>query len=216
MRTHFISKVLNISLLVAILAAPSVFAAGNLVQLNSKEITIASDSAVVVRTSETPNKVKVKMDLPFGETVCEREATRTVYGQDPSCGYGTSDQSVCHEECRGDGDHDKDDHGHGGGDCHTECHMEPVQYMLSCYYPETYCAEYGVETNTVQKRVTLKFRGLPKLAAGQTEEYELTGHQNRIDGTVGKYDMVAKTPGLNYEIISRNFLGARVIVKKGN
>lgn len=149
------------------------------IRLGKKDAVANGDRIVVVRDHLTPKKVKLYLDIDYSYSVCVRHDTRTVYGQDSSCGYDThyesretcSTDSVCEVWLDGECRSSRSEHS-----CSTE--SVPVSVMRSCYYEETYCSEYGTQTSTRSTKVNLKFKSrLHDLKAGEEERFEISGRQ---------------------------------------
>ncbi len=210
-----LKTVLTLALVLSSLIATKVMAGDPQITLDKKVLSVDSASVVVVRTSSTPDRVKLKLSIPFGETVCENYGTEIVFGQDPSCGYDTvyvtehqcSTSTVCEVSRNGVCESSRDVES-----CQDVCVPESV--MRSCDHPETVCTQYGVETSNREKHISLDFNKLGQLAAGKEQVIRISGAQNHTDGVVTKY--TAEVLSSDEKIVAKveSFLGHRVIFKK--
>ncbi len=101
------------------------------------------DQFILVRTATTPEEVTLFTNgIPANQLYCAQYATRMVWGQHPSCGTDVRYVYRC----------DRDRYGR------TYCHYVPVYYTRSCYYPETYCAQYATRQIQLNDSFTLKFK----------------------------------------------------------
>jgi len=96
------------------------------VTLNASQMTLNTNDITLVRTAQTPKKVKLTVEVPIGSSVCTQYGQVPVFGQAPECGYdrvyaGTEQYCVRWEDTpppppRGGGDnHGPGDHGPGPG-----------------------------------------------------------------------------------------------------
>src|SRR5690606_14387402 len=88
-------------LVIAALAAVCGFAqAQDRVVMNGKKATVNTDEAILVRTSSTPSKVKLKMAVPMANSQCVRYDTRYVIRTSGSlCGYAVTERHVRERVC---------------------------------------------------------------------------------------------------------------------
>ncbi len=199
----------------AILHVTTASAADKEVLLDRKEVSVDVESAVVVRTSQTPDKVKLQLSVPFGETVCEQTQTVMVVRTDPACGYDTtyvtrrecSVQTVC-EVTR-------------NGACVSSrqvnsCRdvVSPITVTRTCSLPETSCVQYGTAVDRQDVHVVLNFKDLGRLEAGKQELIRITGSQNHTDGSNDKYTADILMSDEKIEVKVQDLLGDRIIFKK--
>lgn len=176
--------------------------------LNSKRINIDTDRAIIVRTSETPETVKLVLDVPMDYRVCTQYGTELRYGQDSSCGYVHSSRLVCRDVC-------VQTSAPNSGTCvrrARQCQNEAYSYMRSCHYPVTVCLSTGIRTTEAGDQVTIDFK-LAGLAQGETEEYQLTADQKYTDGDNVVFNLRSLT-NQSVEIKNIRILGLdRIVVK---
>lgn len=199
---------MNKTLLLGLLFISNLAFGQEKVLLNSKHISIDRDQAIIVRTSQTPEKVKIVMDIPMDHTVCTQYGTQYVYGQDPYCGYVHSTRLVCRDVC-------VQTSPPGSGTCvrrARQCQNEAYTYMRSCHYPVTVCVQRGVVTTEAGDQVTIEF-DLPKLADGETEEFQLIADQKYRDGSNVIFNLRQLT-GTARDIKNIRVLGLDKIVVK--
>jgi hypothetical protein len=172
------------------------------VSLLSNEVEV-SNNATLVRSAETPRKVKLTVSVPIQNRVCTQYAPVPVFGPDASCGY-----NVIYYPCGGVGHH------RGGirrdgvvmpqGICVT-------QQMRSCQHLETRCVQTGVETNMENRRVTIVFDNAA-VSANQTEMYQFTANQMGVGGGVD-YEFRAISTEAPVKIKKWDFIWHRFKVK---
>lgn len=199
---------MNKTLLLGLLFLSNLAFGQEKVILNQKHISIDRAEAVIVRTSNTPEKVKIVMDVPMDHTVCTQYGTQMVYGQDPYCGYTTSVRTVCRDVC-------VQTTAPGSGTCVRrvrQCENQPYTYMRSCHYPVTVCIQHGTVTTEAGDQVTIEF-DLPKLADGETEEFQLIADQKYRDGSNVIFNLRQLT-GTTREIKNIRVLGLDKIIVK--
>lgn len=176
--------------------------------LNSKHINIDHDQAVIVRTSKTPETVKITMDVPMDHTICTQYGTQYVYGQNSYCGYATTTRLVCRDVC-------VQTSAPNSGTCVRRvrrCENEAYTYMRSCHYPVTSCVQRGIVTSEAGDQVTIDFK-LPPLVEGETEEFQLFAEQKYRDGSNVVFNLRQLT-GAAAEIKNIRVLGLDKIVVK--
>ncbi len=178
------------------------------VSLLSNEVDV-SNNATLVRSSETPRKVKLSVSVPIQNRVCTQYAPVPVFGPDPSCGY-----NVIYYPCGGGGHHEGGEH-HGGGRRRDEMAMPQgmcvTQQMRSCQHLETRCVQTGVETSMENRRVTIVFDNA-ELNANQTETYQFTANQMGVDRGVD-YEFRAISTEAPVKIKKWDFIWHRFKVK---
>lgn len=184
---------------------------GGEITLNSDQVSIDASTATVVRTAATPNVVKVQMQIPMGERVCEETGTRMVFGRNPVCGYDTVLQTRIITYCAR----------YVTGPRGTRCvaygqryETYPVSVMRACEYPVTYCVRYGTATHFEGKKVTLVFRNAAKLAAGEQETFLLSGDQTAVDSQDADFTLKSLSTKAPYEMKHSDFFGDRIKVTK--
>lgn len=208
-------KHLSIAVL-SLLSSVSAFAAtngdGGDVILNAKTVSIAASTATVVRTADTPKVVKVYMQVPMGERVCEETGTRMVFGRNPVCGYDTVLRSVWRSYCVR-----YERSPRGGTRCvawQRRLETYPVSVMRACDYPVNYCVRYGTATHFETKKVKLVFRKAKKLSGSEQETFLLSGDQRAVDSSNADFTMKPLDTQATYEVKSSDFFGDRIKLKK--
>lgn len=180
------------------------------VLLNSKHINIDTDKVIIVRTSETPETVKLVLDVPMDHRVCTQYGTEYRYGQDPSCGYVHDVRLVCRDVC-------VQTSAPNSGTCvrrARQCQNEAYTYMRSCHYPVTVCQATGIQTTEAGDQVTIDFKLAP-LAPGETEEFRLSARQKYTDGENVIFNLEPLT-NRSVDVKNIRILGLDRIVVKSN
>lgn len=144
----------NLFLAFMTLVSFSVFA--DTVILDAKHVTApeafsGEKTIEVVRTSETPAKVWLHVNVLEKDSICIRWATRTVY---------VPGRHERHCTRRPDG--------------HVICHD---RWIPGYYRTETYCAEYGAEIVKNENKYVLDFKKAATLAEGESEIFAITFNQ---------------------------------------
>lgn len=188
------------------------------VLLNQKEIHVSGESALLIRTHQTPDKVKIKMAVPMKDTVCLQHGSRLVTRRDElRCGSHleqrtsncsrvcvrsttcAANQPNCRPRCL---------------TYETRCSVQQVRVVNICTFSETFCAQSGVRiTGTKTDQVTIKFKDLPALREGETESFSLAAHQARINGSNVEFSLQNENTIQQYLIKVRDFLGDVITVK---
>ena len=173
------------------------------VLLNAEEVYATTDHAVLVRTSETPDTVKVTFQIPMANSVCERYDTRPMLitsamqcGQDRFIArirladVCTRRNPVSNQCLR------------------TEARYEDrVSYRSrSCYVPQQYCASYGTNVRTESDEVKIKFK-LADLAVGEEETFDVKAQQKNYDGANVVYDITPIQVKAPVQVKSKGWFG---------
>lgn len=191
--------------LVALTFSVGAFAQERVV-LTSSDVSVNASSAVLVRTSATPDKVEVTFKVPMADTVCRRTEYRTEMRTDGyHCGYadrvtGYTTRTVCVRR------------NPGNNQCvRYETQRYPVvqRYPRTCPVTVSYCAEYGTATSYTTDKVKIKFKNLPNLGGTEEETFSVSAQQNGTDNTNVVYSIVpVKTVNDNaYEVKKKGILG---------
>ncbi len=88
----------NTLALMAMTLSVSAMADTSPVTLTSSEMTLNNNDVTLIRTAQTPKKIRLNVEVPVGSSVCTQYGQELVYGQDPSCGYDSifdHYESVC-------------------------------------------------------------------------------------------------------------------------
>ena len=87
-------------ILIAALAVCGFAQAQERVVMNSSKATVYADEALLVRTSSTPDKVKLKLSVPMANSQCVRYDTRYVIRTSGAlCGYAVSERHIRERVC---------------------------------------------------------------------------------------------------------------------
>ncbi len=203
-------KKFSILLALALISSASAFAetvgyAGDVV-LNAKKVHIDASTATVVRTADTPKTVKVFMQIPMGERVCEETATRMVYGRNPVCGYDTIYRTEVRNVCVR----------YNGNRCvvwERRLVTFPVSVMRACEYPVTYCVRYGTQTHFETQKVKLILRNAAKLSGSEQETFLLSGEQPSVGASGADFTLKPLNTRSTYEVKNSSFFGKRIKLK---
>ncbi len=147
------------------------------VTLNDKKVRINTDQVKIIRTSETPDKVRILLNVPAKSNACVAYGTRVVYGQNYQCGTETFYTQSCSRQCRPARPPRPGENVPVPTICENVCTPVAHTRYRFCHYNESYCASYGTVVNMIEDQVTIKFK-TPSPAANETEEYLLSGSQN--------------------------------------
>jgi hypothetical protein len=173
------------------------------VELNAENVYVNNDHAVLVRTSQTPDTVKVTFQIPMSERVCNRYDTRPVLVTSTlQCGQDrvvvqvrvadvcTRQNPITHQCLR------------------MEQRFENrVTYRTrSCYVPQQYCAEYGTAVQTSPDEVKIKFK-LADLAQGEEETFSVKAQQKNYDGSNVVYEIVPMQTKVPVKVKSKGWFG---------
>ena len=173
------------------------------VELNAENVFVNSDQAVLVRTSQTPDTVKVTFQIPMAERVCDRYAERDVLiTSSLQCGQDRFVQRVrLPDVCTRRNPHNNQ--------ClRTEQRFDDrVTYRArSCYVLQTYCAQYGTSVQTSPDEVKIKFK-LADLAQGEEETFMVKAQQKNYDGTNVVYEISGLETKVPVKVKSKGWFG---------
>ena len=194
--------------------------------LNKKEVTVNSDRAVLVRTSQTPDKVTVTFKVPMASSYCADPRTEYI----PRMCHRTENVYRTQEVCRNvttttpgsaptnNGPRGpRYNPGTSSGPVTTTrrvCTTERVyvgtrNVSYDCSYYNNYCARYGTDVNTESDTVKIKFKDLPSLGGSEEETFRVAAQQRTRDGANVVYDINVLTTaeGRDYEVKSKGILG---------
>ena len=145
------------------------------VNLDRDRIFINSHEAILTRTNQTPNKIKIDMMVPMSEPVCERRETRMVYRRSSiHCGTVVERRVIQDRECV-----QRD----ANNRCVTYRRTERVvtrHIPRTCLVPESYCSQYGSVTDYEKDSVTIQFKKASNLAEGEQELFSIRAEQKRM------------------------------------
>jgi hypothetical protein len=200
----------SICLLVLLFCSRLILAQETKLILNEEHLSSSFDKITIIRTSASPDKVKIKLLVPTQANQCVEYATRMIFGQNASyCGYDTAIAQQCSRQCR------PARPTQGGAQdpnkpvpqiCENVCRPVTVTHARSCYYPENYCARTGIVTTMIEDQVTIKFKD-GGLGGSEEEEYLLIGSQKNFGFTNIIFDLKAKNVLSEVEIKSSDILG---------
>lgn len=200
MRVHNMKYILSIASLILSVSA----LAQNKVILDAEKITINSSEAILTRTAETPDTVRVTFNVPMSESVCQAYSTRMVLVTSGTrCGYdqrvtGYATRTICTRT------------NPQNGQClRTETQRLPVvqNYPRSCMVPETYCSSYGTITTIEKDEVKIKFKKLPSLGGTEEDTFMVKARQKRYSGENVIYDITPLQTVAPYDIKAKGILG---------
>lgn len=156
------------------------------VYLNAKEVFVNSAEAVLVRTNQTPNKVKVNFTVPMSRSICERYETRQVPTTvQVRCGETVTTRRVyTGKVCKRRNPHNNECLSWADS-YRNERVVTPRYCAQTRYYSETYCAQYGSTTSLESDSMEIRFEGLPALADSERELFAAKLTQEKFnDNTI--------------------------------
>ncbi len=167
--------------------------------LDSKEIRINASEAIVVRTSATPDEVKLNFQVPMGNSYCSETAVRQAPGLCTRTAFRTVRETVCVR---------RNPYNNQCLNSQTRYTQQPVIQRYACMVPESYCARYAVGTMTETDTVKIKFKKLPSLGGTEEETFFVRAQQKRLDSGNVVYDVIPQQTVGEYEVKDRGFLGS--------
>jgi hypothetical protein len=179
--------------------------------LNQENISVNSDTAILVRTSETPSTVHVTFQVRMANSVCERYDQRPVIiTSSLECGQDRFVQrlrgpDVCVRR-----------NPHNNQCLRTEpSYTERVTYRTrSCTVLRTECVSYGTNVQTESDQVKIKFKGLPSLGGTEEDTFLVKAGQKNYDGSNVVYDITPVDTKTKYVVKSRGLFGSDSYVIK--
>jgi hypothetical protein len=167
------------------------------INLNSRSAT-TSNNATLIRTAESPEKVKLTVSVPMQETVCTKYDQVLVFGPDASCGY----EQIFYP-CGG---------GANGRYGRPYGHICYYSRIRSCQHMESRCVQTGIQSYNDTREVTIKFKNnIP--AAGKSESYQLTANQRGINARSVDFTLRALNTEAPVEIKELDFIWHKFTVK---
>lgn len=161
------------------------------IPLNSGSVALPAADALLIRTAMTPSSVNISLPIGMANTVCAEYAQVPRTGQNGmQCGYDRLVHRVCREaprQCHIDERSQREICAPARRDCYNEF----IDVARVCTWLETECVRTEIAQSTQLRSVKLKFKGVAKLAAGETETYELHGAQTRLDGTDARFSLAS-------------------------
>ena len=165
------------------------------VNLDRDRIFINSHEASLVRTNQTPKKIKIEMMVPMSEPVCESYGTRMVPRTSSfHCGYVVERRLIQDRECV---QYD------ANGRCATYRRTERMvsrEIPNTCPVAESYCAQYGTATEYEKDDVTIEFKKASVLAEGEQEIFSILAEQKRYGSSSVNYKIEAVDTKKEYKI----------------
>jgi len=197
-------------LLIALMAVCGLSQAQERLVMNSSKATVNADEILLVRTSSTPDKVKIKMNVPMANSQCLRYDTRYVIRTSGAlCGYAVSERHVRERVCVARDSRDR---------ClryENRVRVVRASTPRTCRVAERYCADYGTVTHRELDQVTIKFKNAANLASGEEETFVIRADQTRYGSSGVKFEIEPVSTSINYEIEDKGILGFDSFVIKG-
>lgn len=184
--------------LITLVSCMSSFAQERVV-LNAKEVRVNASEAILVRTSATPDDVKVNFEVPMGNSYCAETGIRQV----SSICYRTIYQRVASSVCTR-----RNPYNNQCLRTETRYTERPVRQSYSCLVPSSYCVRYAVGTMTETDTVKIKFKKLPSLGGSEEETFLVRAQQKRLDSGNVVYDVIPQQTVGEYEVKDKGFLGS--------
>jgi hypothetical protein len=206
MKMSFALIVLSLSLGAFAQVVDPVPAAPAEVLLNSKNVRVGSDEAVLVRTASTPKVVRVSFQVPMSNSVCEQMGTRmvsTICYDNVVTRYRTAD--VCIR---------RNPYNNRCVNWGPRYATRVTRVARSCVVPQTYCVSYGTNVRRESDEVKIKFKNLPVLAGTEEDKFLVKAAQKNYGGSNVVYDIKVVESRGNYVVKDRGFLGSDKFVIK--
>lgn len=176
--------------------------------LDQKKESVSSDSAILVRTANTPNVVEVTFMVPMANSYCADPRVETVYRtcerrdtyyttqrqcrmepvppSNPNAPRGPNYRPPMREVCR---------------DVQVP-RTRIVRY--DCSYSRSWCAHYGTDVSREADKVKIKFKNMPALGGTEEEEIKVSARQREKNATNVLYDIEVSD---KYEVVKKGILG---------
>lgn len=197
-------------LLIAVMAVCSFAQAQDRVVMNGSRATVNADEVLLVRTSSTPDKVKIKLNVPMANSQCLRYDTRYVIRTSGAlCGYAVSERHIRERVCVARDNRDR---------CiryENRVRVVRASTPRTCRVAERYCSDYGTVTHRELDQVTIKFKNAADLAAGEEETFVIRANQTRYGSSGVKFDIEPVSTQINYTVREKGILGFDSFVIEG-
>lgn len=177
--------------------------------MNSKNVQVGTDSAVLVRTANTPKVVEVTFQVPMRNSYCaeprtetvayacnrtetfyvtERHCTREVIPpSNPNAPRGPNYNPPTREVCR-------------------DVRVARTRTLRStCYSTRSWCARYATDVSREADKVKIKFKNMPALGGTEEEAFRVSAQQRTTDASNVLYDIVSEDD--KYEVVKKGILG---------
>lgn len=185
------------------------------VVLRSKTVSVNGSSAVLVRTSETPDKVEVTFRVPMESTICVRNEVEYVQR---TC-YRTEQMYQTRQVCRNVTTTPTPAPNRPTGPRYNPpsqtrrvCTNERVyvgtrQIAYDCSYSRSYCAQHEVVSNPKSDKVKIKFKNMPNLGGTEEDTFEIVTEQRTRDGENVVYNINPISTVIPYKVEKKGILG---------
>ncbi len=187
------------------------------VVLTSKSTSIGTDSAIIVRTAATPDKVELTFQVPMANSICLESRVRVVPRTCSRTENVYSTRRVCRDVVVSTPTRPQGPTGprynpptQTRRECHDERYVVSTRRIIyDCSYSESYCARYGTDVNRESDKVKIKFKDLPNLGGTEEETFKVVARQRSYDGENVVYDItpITTAEGREYEVKSKGILG---------
>jgi hypothetical protein len=143
------------------------------IALDAASIDIQGSSAIVARTSATPEKVKLNLLIPKARTVCVEHDTRYVFrASEFHCGYDLAHRTETIRHCDA-----IDKETQKCAKYIYEHRTVTVRIPRSCMVPETVCVRTGTQVTHEKESMTLTFKKLHALGGSEADVLRVSGQQ---------------------------------------
>lgn len=214
-----------LALLVLTVSVGAIAQTEETVLLNSKEVSVNSDRAILVRTAQTPDKVTVTFQVPMASSYCAEprteyiprmcQRTEQVYRTQEVCrNVTTTTNNPAPTTPRGPRYNGTSTSSGTTTTTRRVCTQERVyvgtrSVAYDCSYYNNYCARYGTDVRRESDKVKIKFKDLPAIGGTEQETFRVAAQQRSKDGSNVVYDIniLSTVENREYEVKSKGILG---------
>lgn len=192
------------------------------VEMNSDEVEVRGDQSIIVRTSKTPDKVKLTLNnIPVQSSVCNEVAYRQYNSICTNTVPVREERVTCRDivETRPTPSTPRGPRYNGTSAPTTTTTTRRVctktyatvyrQVSTPCIRTESYCAKPGISTSYTSDSVKIKFKDLPALGGSEQETFSITAEQKDVDNSniIYRITPINTINNKAYEVVKKGILG---------
>ena len=183
--------------------------------LNSSNIEVRASSAILIRTSQTPDKVEVTFLVPMANTFCAEPHSdyirRTCHRSENV--YQT--RTTCRDEVitpattnnRPTGPRYNPPRQTRRVCTNSQVFVGTRQVAYDCSYVHNWCGRFATDISYESDKVKIKFKNLPNLGGTEEDAFEVTARQRTTDGENVVYDITPLQTVAPYKVEKKGILG---------
>ena len=156
--------------------------------VSSKHVAVTGSKAILVRTNETPDMVRLVFKMSIPQKVCKATALQTV-------------TKTSATECGSDSKEVRVQRGRNRYETVTR------EFPRTCQVKQTVCVSEAIELSEEFDTVRVIFRDLPALGDGETDKFVVTAHAQSVETPDFRFSVKPLATALPYRVHQVRFLG---------